>query len=258
MMLIKVQLIALYTLVRREIVRMFNIKTQTFLPPVITTLLYFIIFGGIVGQRIGALDGYNYNAFIAPGLVILAVINNAFSNVVSSFYIARFQRSIEEMLVSSMHWSILILGFTLGGVVRGLINGSLVMLVAYFFSGIELAHVAGTFGLIILISAVFAMAGFLNGMLARNFDEIAFIPTFILTPLIYLGGIFYSKEMLSPFWQKIMIINPIYCMIAAMRQMMLGKESIPLSTTLSLIVCLGIILATINCICIKKGIGIRE
>lgn len=258
MMLIKVQLIALYTLIRREIVRMFNIKTQTFLPPVITTLLYFIIFGGIVGQRIGALDGHHYNAFIAPGLVILAVINNAFSNVVSSLYIARFQRSIEEMLVSSMHWSILILGFTLGGVVRGLINGTLVMLVAYCFVGIELAHVWGTFALIILVSTVFAMAGFLNGMLARNFDEIAFIPTFILTPLIYLGGIFYSKDMLSPFWQKMMMFNPIYSMISAMRQMMLGGETIQMLPTILFIVMIGVVLAVINCLCIRKGIGIRE
>lgn len=203
-MLIKVQLIALYTLIRREVMRMLKIASQTFLPPVITTTLYFVIFGGIVGDRIGSLDGHDYNTFIAPGLVMLAVINNSFGNVVSSFYIARFQRSIEEMLVSSMHWSILIMGFTIGGIIRGLINGTLVMLVAYFLADIHFTHLFGTFFIILLVSALFSMAGFLNGMIARNFDEIAFIPTFVLTPLIYLGGIFYSKSMLSPMWQKIL------------------------------------------------------
>lgn len=254
----KVQCIALYTLVRREVVRMFNIKSQTFLPPVITTLLYFIIFGGIVGGRIGLLEGHNYNTFIAPGLVMLAVINNSFNNVVSSFYIARFQRSIEEMLVSPMHWGILILGFTIGGVIRGLINGILVITVAYFFTDLQFIRLLPTLGLIALVSAVFAMAGFLNGMLARSFDEIAFIPTFVLTPLIYLGGIFYSKAMLSPFWQKIMVLNPIYCIISATRQVMLGTQEINLSAAMTSILSLCLILAIVNCTLIKKGVGIRE
>ncbi len=254
----KIQCIALYTLVRREIVRMFNIKSQTFLPPVMTTLLYFIIFGGIVGGRIGLLEGFKYNTFIAPGLVMLAVINNAFNNVVSSFYVARFQRSIEEMLVSAMHWGVLILGFAIGGIVRGLINGILVILVAYFFTDIQLIHILPTLGLIMLVSAVFAMAGFLNGMLARNFDEIAFIPTFILTPLIYLGGIFYNKTMLSPFWQKIMFLNPIYCIISATRQLMLGTQEINMTLAICAILTLLVILATLNCVLIKKGVGIRD
>ncbi len=257
-MLIKVQLIALYTLVRREIVRMFNIKSQTFLAPVITTLLYFIIFGGIVGQRIGPLNGHHYNTFIAPGLVVFSVINNAFNNVVGSFYIARFQRSIEEMLVSAMHWSILILGFTIGGIVRGLINGLLIIIVAYFFADLHAMHIGGTFFVIVLISALFSMAGFLNGMLARSFDDIAFIPIFILTPLIYLGGVFYDKSMLGPFWQKIMMFNPIYCMISAVRQMMLGTHEINMAASLSFIAVLCVLMAIVNCVLIKRGVGIRE
>jgi ABC-2 type transport system permease protein len=256
--MLKIQCIALYTLIRREVVRMFNIKSQTFLPPVITTLLYFIIFGHIVGGRIGPLEGHPYNTFIAPGLVMLAVINNAFNNVVSSFFIARFQRSIEEMLVSPMHWGVLILGFTMGGIIRGLINGTLVIFVAYLFTDISLTHLIPTLGLILLVSALFAMAGFLNGMLAKNFDEIAFIPTFILTPLIYLGGIFYSKTMLTPFWQKIMLLNPVYCIIGATRQIMLGTHEINMPIAIASICTLCVILATLNCILIRKGVGIRE
>src|SRR3990167_193172 len=187
-MTINPQSVALYTLTRRELVRMFRIPSQIFLPSIITTLLYFFIFGAIIGTRIGLIAVHHYNTFIAPGLVMMAVITNAYSNVSSSLFSVRFQKSIEEMLISPMHWSILLLGYTLGGVLRGLIVGALVLFVAYFFADIGLARLPLTFFVIVLVATLFSLAGFLNGMLARTFDEIAFIPTFVLNPLTYLGG----------------------------------------------------------------------
>ncbi len=253
------QFIALYTLTRRELVRMFRIPAQTFLPPVITTCLYFLIFGAIVGQRIGLVSGQHYNTFIAPGLVMMSVITNAYTNVANSLYIVRFQKSIEEMLVSPMHWSLLLLGYTLGGVFRGLIVSILVLSVSYFFADINLGHLPETFMVIILVATLFSLAGFLNGMLAHTFDEISFIPTFVLTPLIYLGGVFYTLSMLPPFWQQFTNFNPIYYMISALRYAMLGQQSdADISIAWIVISTILLILIITNCILIKKGIGLRD
>lgn len=257
-MLIKLQLIALYTLVRREIMRMIKLGSQTFLPPMITTLLYFIIFGAVVGPRIGQLSGQNYTTFIAPGLVMMSVIVNAYNNVASSMYMVRFQRSIEEMLVSPMHWSVLLFGFVIGGVIRGVIISALVLLVAYFFIDLRFVSLPATFGVIFCVAAVFSMAGFLNGILARTFDEIAFVPTFVLTPLIYLGGVFYTASMLPSFWHHITIFNPIYYMIGALRHTMLNTQEVNFEFAISIIIVLFFALTLINCICIKKGIGLRD
>jgi ABC-2 type transport system permease protein len=257
-MMINLQIIALYTLVRREIVRMFRIPSQTFLPSVITSCLYFTIFGAIVGQRIGLLGGHQYNTFIAPGLVMMAVITNAYSNVANSLYIVRFQKSIEEMLVSPMHWSLLLIGYVIGGIVRGLIIGVLVTTVAFFFTDINCSHLPLTFLVLFLVAALFSMAGFLNGMLARTFDEVAFVPTFILTPLIYLGGIFYTTNMLPPFWQHLTIFNPIFYMVSALKYAMLGYSEVSMPLALIIVTGLIFILTLINCILIKKGIGLRD
>jgi len=257
-MMIKLQLIALYTLVRREIVRIFRIPSQTFLPSVITSALYFTIFGTIVGQRIGLLDGHHYNTFIAPGLIMMSVVTNAYGNVANSLFSVRFQKSIEEMLVSPMHWSLLLVGYVIGGVVRGLIIGALVTAVAFFFTDIECSHLPLTFLVLFLVATLFSMAGFLNGMLARTFDEVAFVPTFILTPLIYLGGIFYTTNMLPPFWRHLTIFNPIFYMVSALKYAMLGYSEVRLSVALMIVVGLIFILTMANCILIKKGIGLRE
>ena len=256
--MINSQFIALYTLVRREVVRMFRIATQAFLPPIITTLLYFLIFGSIVGQRIGQINGESYTTFIAPGLVMMAVITNAYANVSTSLFSVRFQRSIEEMLVSPMHWGLLLLGYTLGGILRGVIVAICVFIVSCFFTDINFSHLPLTFLIVILVAALFSLAGFMNAMLAHTFDDVAFVPTFILTPLIYLGGVFYSSKMLPPFWQHVNQFNPISYMVGALREAMLGNQNT--NMTLAMTIILSVLFALIigNCVMIKKGIGLRE
>ena len=258
-MTVKTQGIALYTLTRREVVRMFRIPSQIFLPSMITTLLYFLVFGEIIGTRIGVINGHTYNTFIAPGLIMLAVITNSYANVSNSLFSVRFQKSIEEMLVSPMHWSLLLLGYTLGGVIRGLLVGASVIAIASFFADISLIHLPMTLVVILLVATLFSLAGFMNGMLARTFDEVSFVPTFILSPLIYLGGIFYTTSMLPSFWQKITVVNPIFYMISALRYAMMGEDSvnISLTTSLSIVISVLLLLTLINCILIKKGIGLR-
>lgn len=253
-----IQLIALYTLVRREIVRMFRIASQVFLPPIISTLLYFIIFGTVMGSRIGNIAGANYTLFIAPGLIMMAVVNNAYANVSSSLFSARFQKSIEEMLVSPMHNGVLLLGYTIGGILRGLIIGVLLFFVSAFFLDLNLAQLPATLGIIILVSAIFSLAGFTNAILARSFDDISIIPTFVLTPLTYLGGVFYSIHMLSPFWQKLMYANPVFYMVNLLRHTMTGQEEVSVIVALSFIGIFLILLIGINLMLLKKGTGLRE
>ncbi|KTD39936.1 ABC transporter permease [Legionella parisiensis] len=252
------QVIALYTLVRRELVRMFRIASQVFLPPVITTTLYFLIFGSLIGPRIGSIDGVSYPMFIAPGLIMMSVIVNSYGNVSSSLYSVRFQKSIEEMLVSPMHNSLLLLGYVLGGVFRGLIVAILVYLIACFFLTIELSHLPMTLLVVLLVSAVFSLAGFTNAMVARNFDDIMIIPTFILTPLTYLGGVFYSINMLPEFWQKISWLNPILYMVNALRQAMIGQSEVDLGLAMGIIFLMLALLTSINMVLLKKGVGFRE
>lgn len=257
-MTFKQQLIALYTIVRREIVRMFRIATQVFLPPVITTGLYFLIFGSLIGNRIGAIDGTEYTRFIAPGLIMMSVITNSYGNVSTSLFSVRFQKSIEEILVSPMHNGLLLLGYVLGGVIRGLIVAVLVFSISCLFLDIELNHLPYTLLVVLLVSALFSLAGFTNAMVARNFDDVMLIPTFILTPLTYLGGVFYSISMLSPFWQKISQFNPILYMVNAMRHAMIGKEEVNMILSMSIICVMLVILILLNMMLLKKGIGLRD
>lgn len=252
------QLTALYTLIRRELVRMFRIFTQVFLPPVITTLLYFLIFGYIIGQRIGPVQGIAYTLFIAPGLVMMAVITNAYSNVSTSLFSVRFQKNIEEMLVSPMHYSLLLLGFTLGGVLRGLIVAILVFLVAAWFVKFDYTHLPMTLLVVTMVAALFSLAGFTNGMLARNFDDVALVPTFVLTPLTYLGGVFYTTSMLPPFWQKVSYFNPIVYMVNALRHVMVGQQEVNMVLAMTIISLLLVCLVTLNLVLLKKGVGIRD
>jgi len=257
-MVVRQQLTALYTLVYREMVRMFRIFTQVFLPPVITTLLYFMIFGYIMGERIGQVQGVDYTLFIAPGLIMMAVITNSYSNVSTSLFSIRFQRNIEEMLVSPMHYSLLLLGFTLGGIIRGVIVAILVFLVSAYFVDYDYQNLPMGLLIIVLVAALFALAGFTNGMLARNFDDVALVPTFILAPLTYLGGVFYSTKMLSPFWQKVSQFNPIFYMVNAFREGIIGKQEVNLLLAISIISLMVIVLACINLFLLKKGTGMRE
>jgi len=255
---LKLQYTALYTLTRRELVRMFRIPSQVFLPSIITSVLYFLIFGDVIGHRVGTIAGHSFNAFIAPGLIMMAVINNAYSNVSSSLFSVRFQKSIEEMLVSPMHWSVLILGYTLGGIFRGLIIGAMLLIVAYYFAEIDLSNLPIIFLVIFLVSALFSLAGFINGMFAKTFDGIAFVPTFILSPLTYLGGVFYTSAMLPPFWQHITEFNPIFYMVNALRNAMLGQSEHGMLFAM-IIICLSLIILTLlTCILVKKNVGLRD
>ena len=255
---IKRQAIGLYTIVRREWVRMFRISSQVFLPPVIQTLLYFLIFGTVIGDRVGVVQGVSYMSFIAPGLIMMMVITNAYSNVCTSLFNVRFQKSIEGLLISPIHYSLILLGYTLGGVIRGVIVACLVFIVASFFISFDLHRLPMTLLVVVLVAILFSLAGFLNGMLARNFDDVVLVPTFILTPMTYLGGVFYATSMLPPFWQKFSLINPIFYMVNAVRHAMIGTQEINMSVAMLLIGIVLVILMAINLRLLKKGVGLRE
>ncbi|KTD08061.1 ABC transporter permease [Legionella jamestowniensis] len=257
-MAIKKQTIALYTLVKRELVRMFRIASQVFLPPVITTALYFLIFGSLIGQRIGAIQGVSYPEFIAPGLIMMSVITNAYSNVSTSLFSVRFQKSIEEILVSPMHDGLLLLGYVLGGVLRGFIVAILVYLVSCFFLTIEFTNLILSIFVVLLVSALFSLAGFTNAMVARNFDDVMIIPTFVLAPLTYLGGVFYATDMLSPFWRTVSHFNPILYMVNALRYAMIGQQEVNILTAMVIICIIVILLAALNMVLLKKGVGLRD
>ncbi|KTD75499.1 ABC transporter permease [Legionella waltersii] len=254
----KIQLIALYTLVRRELVRMFRIASQVFLPPVITTTLYFLIFGSLIGSRIGDIHGVTYSMFIAPGLIMMSVIINSYGNVSSSLYSVRFQKSIEEMLVSPMHDGMLLLGYVLGGVLRGLIVAVLVFIISSFFLEIQFDHLPMTLLVVLLVAAIFSLAGFTNAMVARNFDDIMIIPTFVLTPLTYLGGVFYSVNMLPGVWKYISLFNPILYMVNALRHTMIDQEEVSMGLAMTIIIAMLVVLTVINMILLKRGVGLRE
>ena len=257
-MRVKQQTIAFYTLVRRELVRMFRIASQVFLPPVITTALYFLIFGNLVGSRIGPIDGVSYTMFIAPGLIMMSIITNAYGNVSTSLFSVRFQKSIEEILISPIKDGLLLLGYVFGGILRGVIVALLVFMVACFFMPMRVENTPLAILVVILVSAVFSLAGFTNAMLARNFDDVMLVPTFILTPLTYLGGVFYSSTMLPPVWQAVSHCNPILYMVSALRHAMIGQGEVNLAVSM-IIICLMLgSLIALNLIMLKKGIGMRD
>ncbi|WP_231756999.1 ABC transporter permease [Microbulbifer elongatus] len=217
---------AFSTIFRREVRRFTRIWPQTLVPPVITMSLYFVIFGSLIGKRIGEMGGYSYMEFVVPGLIMMAVITNSYGNVVSSFYSAKFQRSVEELLVSPTPNWVIMAGYVLGGVARGLIVGLVVTLIALVFTALEVQHIGITVLIVFLTSVLFALAGFINAIFANSFDDISIIPTFVLTPLTYLGGVFYSIELLSPFWQGLSKLNPILYMVNAFRYGVLGVSDI--------------------------------
>ncbi|HEY7773504.1 MAG TPA: ABC transporter permease [Marinagarivorans sp.] len=224
--------VAFATLVRKEVKRFTRIWVQTLLPPVITMSLYFIIFGKLIGERIGEMSGTPYIAFVVPGLVMMAVINNSYSNVVSSFFSAKFNRSIEELQVSPIPSSIIIAGYVAGGALRGLIIGLLVTALSFAFTSISIYNVAITLTVIMLAAILFALAGFINATFANSFDDINIIPTFVLTPLTYLGGVFYSIDMLPAFGQVLSQFNPILYLVNSFRYGMLGISDINIGVAL--------------------------
>ena len=253
-----IQFIGLYTIIRREFLRMMRIASQVFLPPVITTTLYFIIFGRMIGPRIGSINGISYPEFIAPGLIMMTVIINSYSNVSTSLFSVRFQKNIEEILVSPLHNGLILLGYVSGGILRGVIVSILVYLIAWFFIGLEMNHLPITLLVVILVATTFSLAGFTNAMIARNFDDVALIPTFVLTPLTYLGGVFYANSMLPPFWQKISALNPILYMVNAFRHAILGKGDVNMPVAIGVTVFLVVAFTLLNLVLLKKGIGLRD
>ena len=251
------QLRSLKTLTYREIRRFFRIWQQALIPSVITTMLYFVIFGSFIGSRIGLMGGYEYMQFMAPGLIMLAVITNSYSNVVSSFYGNKFSRSLEELLVSPMPTYLILIGFVAGGVARGIIVGFLVMITALFFTKLEVQNIPLTLLIVILTATLFSLAGMINAIFANSFDDISIVPTFVLTPLIYLGGVFYSIELLSDFWQGVSKINPILYMVNSFRYGMIGISDISVDYAILMICLFILILSVFVYTLLKRGIGIR-
>lgn len=218
--------VAFLTLTVKEIKRILRIWPQTLLPPAITMSLYFVIFGTMIGSRVGQMGGVPYMQFIVPGLVMMAVITNSYSNVVSSFFSTKLQGSIEEMLVSPISKHTMILGFVAGGLFRGLMVGAIVTVLALFFTQLSIVNAFVTVFTVLMTSMLFSLAGMINGVFARSFDDISIIPSFVLTPLTYLGGVFYSLDGLSPFWQKLSLANPIVYMVNAFRYGILGHSDV--------------------------------
>jgi len=250
--------VAFNTLVVREIRRFIRIWPQTLLPPAITMTLYFIIFGNLIGSRIGEMGGFTYMEYIAPGIIMMAVINNAYTNVASSLFSAKFQNHIEELIVAPVPNYLILAGYVAGGVSRGLLVGLIVTIVSLFFTSIEIQHLLITISMVFLSAVMFALGGFINAIFARSFDEISIIPTFILTPLTYLGGVFYSISLLPEFWQNVSLLNPILYMVNAFRYGMLGVSDIPVITAFGIILICIVALTIFALYLLNKGTGIRN
>ncbi len=255
---LRLNAIAVQTLVRKEVVRVLRIWVQTIVPPAITMTLYFIIFGNLIGRRIGTMDGFDYMSFIAPGLIMMSVITNSYGNVVSSFFGAKFARHIEEMIVSPMSNAAIVIGHVSGGLIRGLFIGMLVTAIALFFTKLEVQHPLITVSIVVLSSIVFSLAGFINAIFAKKFDDISIVPTFILTPLIYLGGVFYSISLLPEFWQNVSKANPVLYMVNAFRYGILGRSDIDISHAYIMLFVFMIALFTVAVMLMNRGVGIRE
>ncbi|VAX35965.1 Uncharacterized ABC transporter inner membrane permease YadH [hydrothermal vent metagenome] len=250
--------IAYKTIVRKEVTRFLRIWPQTLFPPVITQMLYFLIFGKFIGSQIRDINGISYMAFIVPGLVMMSVINNSYMNVVSSFFSSKFQRSIEELLVSPARNSVIIAGYITGGSLRGVMVGFLVFCVSFFFTRPTIHHAGFIVFFIILTSIVFSLGGLLNAILAKKFDDISIFPTFVLTPLVYLGGVFYSVENLPGFWQTVSKVNPVLYMVNGFRYGFYGICDVNLSVSIAILIVFVLGLAGVNLYLLGKGVGLKS
>ncbi len=256
-MLKKHNLISFITISRKETVRFLRIWPQTILPSAITITLYYVIFGNLIGPRIGDMEGYSYIQFIVPGLTMMSVITNSYANVVASFFSSKFQRYIDELIISPTSNSIILLGYISGGILRGSLVGIIVLLISIFFTDLTINNFFITMSIILLTAILFSLAGLLNGIFARKFDDVSIVPTFVLTPLTYLGGVFYSITLLPDFWRMLSLGNPILYMVNAFRYGMLGQSDINIITAYALIIGFIIALYCINLYLLRKGIGIR-
>ena len=252
------QWVAFKTIVTKEIRRYTRIWAQTLVPPAITMTLYFVIFGALIGSRIGTMDGFSYMDFVVPGLIMMSVINNSYSNVVSSFYSAKFQHNIEEMLVSPVSNQVILMGYVIGGVSRGLIVAAIVTCVSMFFTDLQVHNWFVMVTVVLLTAILFSLAGFINAVFANSFDDISIIPTFVLTPLTYLGGVFYSMSLLPEFWQTVSLANPILYMVNAFRYGVLGISDINVWASIGVIVAFIIVLYATCVYLLNKGTRIRQ
>ncbi len=255
--MLRVQLVGLLTILRKEMIRLFRIWTQTLLPSLITITLYFLIFGNFIGAQIKNMQGFAYIDFIIPGLIMMAIITNSYTNVVTTVFSAKFQKNIEELLVSPLYPSTILLGFISGGVMRGFIVGVLITIISLLFSPLSIKHPFFTFFTMILTTLVFSLLGFINALFAKKFDDISIVPTFVLTPLTYLGGVFYSLSFLPDFWQKVSMINPILYLVNAFRYGLLDYSDVPVFWALFILLFFVIILWLVCLTLIKKGFGLR-
>ncbi len=254
----KLYFTALKSLAAKETNRYLRIWIQTLVPPVITTSLYFVIFGNLIGRRIGEIEGFSYMEFIVPGLIMMSVITSSYSNVASSFFSQKLQKNIEELLIAPVPTHVIIWGFVIGGLGRSILVGTLVTIISLFFVPL---HVYSWFIVIVtlLMTAIlFSLAGLLNGVFAKSYDDVSIVPTFVLQPLTYLGGVFYAISMLPPFWQAVSKINPIVYMVSGFRYGFLGQTDVPIAFSLSILVLFTIILYSVCWYLINKGRGLRS
>ncbi len=249
--------IAYKTIIVKEILRFSRIWVQTIFPPIITTSLYLLIFGGLMGQRIGVMQGVDYLHFIIPGIILMTVIQNSYANTVSSFFLAKFNHSIEELLVSPVPYWVILLGYISGGVARGLAVGISVLITVYLFVDFEINNIFIAFTTFLLTAILFSLAGFINAVFAQSFDDITIVPTFILMPMTYLGGMFYSVEILPQFWQDVSKFNPIYYMVDSFRLGFFGTSTSDLLTSMLVLIVMIAILAVLAFYLLKKGVNIK-
>ena len=251
-------LIALGTIARREVMRILRIWTQTLIPPAITMTLYFLIFGGLIGSRVGSMDGIKYMDFIVPGLVMMSVIQNSYGNISSSFFGAKFGRHVEELLVSPMPNWVILTGYVAGAVLRGIMVGAIVLCIAMLFTRVRVPHPLVMVSSVLLGATIFSLAGFVNAVYAKKFDDIAIVPTFILTPLTYLGGVFYSVKLLPGPAEAATHLNPIFYMVNAFRYGLLGVSDVPIWIAYTLMLAFAVGLATLGLWLLKRGVGLRS
>jgi ABC-2 type transport system permease protein len=249
--------VAFGTIVRREVMRILRIWGQTLVPPAITMTLYFLIFGGLIGSRIGDMGGFSYMEFIVPGLVMMSVIQNSYGNISSSFFGAKFGRHVEELLVSPMPPWVILGGYVAGAVLRGLMVGAIVLAIAMCFTRVQIPHPLVTLGTVLLGATIFSLAGFVNAVYAKKFDDVAIVPTFILTPLTYLGGVFYSVKLLPQWAETATHFNPVFYMVNAFRYGLLGVSDVPLWIAFGLMGLFVVVLGTLGLWLLRRGVGLR-
>jgi ABC-2 type transport system permease protein len=250
--------VAFKTIVTKEILRFARIWVQTVLPPAITMALYFVIFGKLIGSQIGDMDGFRYIDFIVPGLILMSVISNSYANVVASFYSSKFQHNIEELLIAPLPDFIILSGYVAGGVARGVVVGSVVTAVSMFFSDLQIHSYGVTLAVFVLTSVLFSIAGFINAVYANSFDDISIVPTFVLTPLTYLGGVFYSISMLPDFWRQLSLVNPVLYMVNAFRYGLLGVSDIAMWQAFAIILGFIIALGAFAMWLLARGVGVKS